>query len=143
MRFGPPSDLDLAIIDPNYFARLDDEVRQWERDAANRVRMLRDPRQQKAHRGRVQNKGAFDCYRFFDLPPIPIYEEMNRHLAAAPVQACCGLARAITAFVFRDWWGVYNRYPFDLEELRERLTRRQGPLPAGGEEPRAYAPPGA
>jgi hypothetical protein len=136
--FGPESDLDLAIVDAHYYHVIDEEVRHWERDAENRGRMFRDKRLFQAYRSRAQQRGLYYCFRYFDLPIIPFVQQHNQHLGEAPVEACCGVARPLTAFIFRDWWGVTARYDFDLYELRRELSRPADPLPPGGESPRPH-----
>jgi hypothetical protein len=136
-RYCTSSDLDLAIVDPVYFSRLDEQVRHWERRSENRQNLfLRNTRQGTAYRNRVRQKGQYECYRFFDLPPILALEELNEALSKTPVSSCCGVPREITAFVFRDWWGVYSRYDFDLSELRREL--RQTRLPPAEDQPRPH-----
>jgi hypothetical protein len=118
MRYGPASDLDLAVIDQDYFRLVDGQVRMWERKGENRNRMFQDRKLLKAYQGRNHHRGTFDCLRFFDLPEIPCMMELYSHLSEAPVENCCEYRRGITAFIFRDWWAVYHRYDFDLYKLR-------------------------
>ena len=125
----PDSDLDLAIIDSDYYHFLDREIRMWERKPEN-----------KAFRGTQfsksiarQKQRGFYTYRYFDLPPIGCVTEHTVQLKALPVEACCGLPRPIDAFIFRDWWSLYSRWEFDLRDLRKAL--RDG-LEPGGDVPR-------
>jgi hypothetical protein len=141
MSFGPASDLDLAIVDSNFFVRLDDQVRNWERDPNNKEQMLRERKEKYQYQKRVRQKGAFDCYRFFDLPRVPLLEELNAHLDEIRTETFCGIPRSLTAFVFRDWWGVFRRYEFDLEELCRGLRNPSNPLPNADEVPRPFAEP--
>lgn len=127
----PDSDLDFAIIDPDYYHYLDREIRMYERNPANRA--FRGPQFKKS----VSRQGqrAFYTCRYFDLPDIPCVADHNARLKALPVEACCGLPRPIDAFVFRDWWSLYSRWEYDLRDLRKAL--RAGAQP-GGDEPRPY-----
>jgi hypothetical protein len=136
MECGPDSDLDLAIVDPYYFQMIDEEVRHWERNPENRGRIFQNPRFHREYQNRVQQKGRYYCFRYFDLPAIPFVEQHNAHLGAAPVESCCGTALPLTAFVYKDWWGICSRYEFDLYQLCRDLQRDSDPLPAGGETPR-------
>ncbi len=138
MEYGPSSDLDLAIVDTNFFQVVDYETHRWEWNAENRSRLFKNQRLLREHGRRVYHKGKFDCFRFFDLPKIACMEELNRCLSSAPVEECCGLNRSLRAFVFRDWWGVLKRYDLDLYCLSKGLERRDDPLPAGGDDPRPY-----
>jgi hypothetical protein len=139
MEYGPTSDLDLAIVDGQFFQVVDYEVGRWEWSAENRGRMFRDQRLLRDHQNRARHKGLYDCFRFFDLPKIACMERLNECLGAAPVEACCGMRRSLTAFIFRDWWSVCKRYDFDLHCLCRGLQDRTNPLPAGGAQPRPYA----
>jgi hypothetical protein len=126
----PDSDLDLAIIDPDYYHYLDREIRMYERNPDN-----------EAFRGKQfsksiarQKQRGFYTYRYFDLPEIGCVTEHIARLKALPVEDCCGLPRPIDAFIFRDWWSLYSRWESDLRVLRKAL--RQG-LELGGDAPRA------
>ncbi len=138
MKFGPSSDLDLAIVDPHFFQMVDSEVRRWERREENRGRVFRDPRLFREHCNRNYQKGRFDCFRFFDLPRIACMDELDGCLGRAPVEACCGVSRSLSAFIFRDWWGVCKRYEFDIRCLERGPSDPRNPLPAGGDDPRPY-----
>lgn len=123
------SDLDLAIIDADYYHYLDREIRMWERNPTN-----------KAFRGFQFNKSlarqkqrAFYTFRYFDLPEIDCVTEHNTRLKTLPVEACCGVPRPIDAFIFRDWWSLYSRWEFDLRDLRRALANG---LVLGGDTPR-------
>jgi hypothetical protein len=138
MEYGPSSDLDLAIVDPHFFQMVDSEVRRWEWRRENRGRIFQNQRLWKEHLNRNYHKGKFDCFRFFDLPKIACMEELDDCLGIAPVEACCGVNRSLSAFIFRDWWGICKRYDFDLYHLTKGLCRAEGPVPAGGDDPRPY-----
>ena len=139
IRYGPASDLDLAIVDSHFFQLIDGQVRQWERHPDNRRRMFQNPRLSKALGSRVRQKGQFECFRHFDLPPVPLLVELNRCLESSPILECCGIARPISAFLFRDWWGVYQRYDHDLHQLWRGLNDHRDPLPSGQDDPRPFA----
>jgi hypothetical protein len=138
MKYGPASDLDLAIVDPHFFQMVDSEVRRWEWGAENRGKIFQNQRLGKEYRNRNKHKGKFDCFRFFDLPKIACMEELDDCLRNAPVEACSGEKRSLKAFIFRDWWGICKRYDYDLYCLTKGLRRAADPLPAGGDDPRPY-----
>ena len=122
------SDLDLAIIDPDYYHYLDSEIRKWERDPANRaftgsafIKSIARQRQRQ-----------FYTYRYFDLPRIGCVQEHNDRTKALPVETCCGMPRPINAFVFRDWWSLHSRWEADLRDLKKALANG---LPQGGVQP--------
>ena len=138
MEYGPASDLDLAIVDAGFFQVVDYEVGRWEWNPDNRGRMFLNRRLLNEYRKRTDHKGRFDCFRFFDLPTIPSMERLRECLESAPVEDCCGFPRLLRAFVFRDWWGVWKRYDFDLYCLCRGLQQVKDPLPPGGEAPRVY-----
>lgn len=112
--YGPKSDIDLAIIDNAFFERMDHEVRAWEREPANAQRLFKDREELKKYRSRCLHKGKFDCYRHFDLPDIPTRTSMLECFRRAPLKECCDRHRPLDAFVFKDWWGLWRRYEFDL-----------------------------
>jgi hypothetical protein len=138
MACGPESDLDLAIVDSHFFHLVDNQVGQWERHPDNRGIMFQDQRLLRAYRRRNNQKG-FACFRFFDLPPIPILDNINNTLNNAPVAECCGIARGFSAFIFRDWWAVHARYDYDLSCLKRGLKAREHALPSAEDEPRPRA----
>lgn len=138
MEYGPGSDLDLAIVDPGFFQVVDHEVGRWERNAANRDDMFQGGRRFREYKDRNKHKGTHDCFRFFDLPSIACMDTLTECLATAPVKECCGSNRPLTAFVFRDWWGVFKRYDSDLHQLCRGLKSTTDPIPAGEDTPRPY-----
>ena len=125
----PESDIDLAIVDPDYYHFLDREIRMWERNPENRAFQGTQFSKSIAR----QRQRGFYTYRYFDLPEIGCVTQHTAQLKALPVEGCCGLPRPIDAFIFRDWWSVYSRWEFDLRDLRRAL--RAG-LEPGGHSPR-------
>jgi len=127
----PDSDLDFAIVDPDYYHYLDREIRMYERDPANRA--FSGPQFKKSV-SRQKQRAFYTC-RYFDLPDIPCVADHNSRLKSLSVEVYCGLPRPIDAFVFRDWWSLYSRWEYDLKDLRKALS---GGAPRGGDEPRPY-----
>ena len=134
--FTGASDLDLAIVDQGYFDRIEEEVRIWERKADNRARMIIDQRAKRAYEKRTQHGGRYKCLRYFDLPLMQTVQQHNDCLVGAPVLACSGRERQLTAFVFRDWWGIADRYLADIEELARKMAIGLEQMPEGGDRAR-------
>ena len=119
MEFGPPSDLDLAIVDPHFFQMVDSEVRRWEWRVENRGRVFRNPRLFKEHLNRNYHKGKFDCFRFFDLPRIACMEEARRLLEKSPrrgvlrcepLSQCIHLSQLVGCLQeIRVWYSLFNK----------------------------------
>lgn len=138
-RFGPNSDLDLAITDPYFYAKVDEEVRRHDRRPENReqVYRYRSGIEFEQYGRRIHQKGRHDCYRFFDLPRgLACLVELDEVLRNAPIVDCC-IHQFIDfkAFIFRDRWAVHRRYHTDLDDLRRGLTTRHDPLPQAMDEP--------
>lgn len=111
-RFDDQSDLDLAIVDAEFFDNTERRVSQWER--TSRVGEV-EGRAAERFQGR-QNDRYYHCCRIHDLP---------RHLCANYVDAmrsiaelkCAGVWREVKAFIYRDWWAIRARYEYDLKQL--------------------------
>lgn len=138
-RFGPASDLDLAITDPHFYATLDEEVRRHDRKPENRDQVYRyhTSVEFRKYQDRILQKGRHDCYRFFDLPRgLDCLSTLEAVLREAPLAECCVHPFVeFKAFIFRDRWSVHRRYHTDLDELRHGLTAKQDPLPQAPGEP--------
>lgn len=124
------SDLDLAIVDPDYYHFFDREIRSYERRLG--VRLHRGPERVKAVRRSESRK--FYTYRYQDLPDIGCVRDHLVNLSEAPVEECCGCPRTLTAFIYRDWWSVHDRCEYDLRDLRKALALPG--FPAGEDLPR-------
>ncbi len=138
MEYGPESDLDLAIVDPILFERVDDQIGHWEREPKNRGELFKNHRLLKSHRNRIYQKGKYGCFRFFDLPDIDCMKELSECLNKAPILECCEVDRPISAFIFKNWWGVYERYDYDLHCLCKGFAKITDPLPVGEDKPRPH-----
>ena len=77
----PDSDIDLAIIDPDYYHYLDREIRMYERNPENKA--FRGPQFDKSI-ARQKQRG-FYTYRYFDMPEIACVTEHTRQIKALPV----------------------------------------------------------
>jgi len=137
--FGPLSDLDLAITDPHFFATVDEQVRRYDRQPANRKQCLRwrTGFEFEQYKRRIDQKGRHDCYRFFDLPRgLACLVDLENVLKSAPIEDCCiHPFIEFKAFIFRDRWAVHRRYHTDLDDLRRGLTTRHDPLPQAEDKP--------
>lgn len=134
VKMRPDSDLDLAIIDTDYFHFFDREIRGHERRLGSAAFHGFEARK-KARRDKYRR---FYTYRYGDLPDIGCVEDHNHHLSEAPLQECCG-QRPLSAFIYRDWWAVQSRCEYDLFELVREIRNQR--LPDGGHEPRPYERP--
>ncbi len=138
-RFGPGSDLDLAITDPHFFATVDEEIRRYDRLPENRtqVNWWRTGIEFEKYEARIDQKGRHDCYRFFDLPRrLACMMELEKVMKAAPIADCCVHPFIeFKAFLFRDRWAVHRRYHTDLDDLRRGLTAAIHPLSQATDEP--------
>jgi hypothetical protein len=131
----PDSDLDLAIVDPDYYHFFDREIRGYERRFGERL-FSGVPRVKAV--GRRESR-KFYTYRYQDLPAIGCVTDHKAILTEAPVVACCGCHRPVTAFIYRDWWSVHERCEYDLRDLRRALAAPG--FPPAGDAPRLMAPP--
>ena len=139
-RFGPNSDLDLAITDPHFFVTVDEAVRRADRRPENLTAVFRaqDRSIVKKYWDRIDQKGRHDCYRYFDLPHgLACLVDLDEVLRGAPIAECCVHPfTEFKAFIFRDRWAVHRRYHTDLDDLRRGLTASVSPLRQAGDEPR-------
>jgi hypothetical protein len=126
----PDSDLDLAIVDPDYYHYFDREIRSHERKLGGRL--FRGKELKKAVGRRESRK--FYTYRYQDMPDIGCVQDHKGHLSEAPVEQCSGCPRLLTAFIYRDWWSVQARCEYDLRDLQRALATPG--FPAGEENPR-------
>ena len=111
----PESDLDLAIVDPDYYHFFDREIRNYERriwDERSSVPEMRKAASRCEHR-------KFYTYRYQEMPNISCVQDHRAHLSDVPVQQFCGYPRNLTTFIYRDWWSVHERCEYDLRCLRK------------------------
>jgi len=121
------SDLDLAIVDADYFQRINQEVQKWADD--NRAESIREDVPSFDYVGWQRDRRLYNCCRAEDLPLSVCVHHQETMATIAGLQHC-GSKREVNAFVFRDWWSVYRRYEWDLKEL------------IGGVRGRRLTPPG-
>ena len=126
---GETSDLDLAIVDDSYYARIDQEVIRWEeRNRAHEVK------------GRAstnflyrQEDRFFNCCRLKDLPHhlFPHHFDAMNDIAE---MKHCGRRRSLNAFIYRDWWALRARFDSDLRKLKDGVSKNKN-LPEPPENP--------
>jgi len=138
-RYGPSSDLDLAIVDPHFYETLDEQVRRWDRLPENRTQVYRyrTGAEFDQYQDRIYQKGRHDCYRFFDVPRgIECLAGLQKILENAPIAECCVHHFVdLRAFIFRDRWAIHRRYHTDLDDLRRGLTAKDNALPPAPDAP--------
>jgi len=120
----PDSDLDLAIVDPDYYHFFDREIRGHERKLGG---LLFRGKEFKKAVGRRESR-KFYTYRYQDMPDIGCVQDHKAHLSEAPVEQCCGCPRPLTALIYRDWWSVHARCEYDLRDLRRALAAPDFPV---------------
>lgn len=127
---GEASDIDLVIVDADYFNRFDAELRRWE--SRNPVKSPRD-RGAAASAKRAQDR-LFNLCRDSGLPPTVCvhHQHVMEKIAAL---AHCGQHRPVNAFIYPDWHSAQQRYEFDLRELCRGVN--SGSLTAAPEQPLA------
>ena len=127
---SPESDIDVAIVDTDYYHVIDRDVRHMESRSRTGNHVPGDSERRAANRQRFR---ASYCYRYFDLPDIPVVRQQQAALKAIPVQLV-DRPRIVNAFVFRDWWCLFDKYSEELRQLRDGL--REETLPHGPQQPR-------
>ena len=98
MAVGQKSDLDLVIVDAEYFHRCEDELRRWE--ARNTVKSPRDTGAQAAA-FREQDR-RFNCFRDDGLPSV-VCVHHRKMMAKIAAMALCGHKWNVSAFIYPDW----------------------------------------
>ena len=114
---GQESDLDLVIVDSDYFHRCEDELRRWE--ARNPIGSPQDKGAATAAR-RAEDR-RFNCFRDKPLPNV-VCVHHRRMMSKVAQLAHGGHARGVSAFIYPDWHSAQERYEFDLRKLREGVT---------------------
>lgn len=94
----PESDIDLAIIDPDYYHVIDREVRYFETRPLGDVETAGETAAKRKNR---RHGRKFYCYKYFDLPDLPAVQFQNNVLRTMP-DYLIDRPRTIEAFVFRD-----------------------------------------
>jgi hypothetical protein len=121
------SDLDLGIVDPDYYHTIDRETRHWERQPETMAAIVQSDVLSKQWKRR-QNERQYYYYRDYNLPDgLQCKQLIANCTQAAPVGEACGINRPVNIFVYRDWLSLVARYEFDLQELTEKVGREEIP----------------
>jgi hypothetical protein len=130
--YGLPSesDLDLVIVDSDYFHRCEEELRRWE--SRNPV----GPRDEgaKAAAGRASDR-RFNCVRDRSFPNV-VCVHHRKMMGKVARMAHCGHVRDVSAFIFPNWNSAQERYEFDLSKLRAGVEEGWLPPPSNDPIPR-------
>jgi hypothetical protein len=118
------SDLDLVIVDTDYFRRCEEELVRWE--SRNPVRDPRGPGAAASAR-RAQDR-QFNCVRDMALPAVVCVHHRRTMQAVAELEHC-GCKRKVSAFIYPDWHSATQRYEYDLRLLCEGVEKRWFPQP--------------
>jgi hypothetical protein len=121
------SDLDLAIVDAEYFSRINHDVQRWADD--NRAETLQEGVFHFDYVGWEQDRRRYNCCRAGDLP-LSVCVHHQQTMEAIADRRDCGRHRELNAFIYRDWWSVFRRYEWDLIDLVRRIRRRELTAPA-------------
>lgn len=121
---GKVSDIDVAIVDAEYFDRMDFEIRAWEdrqrRPEANSANANKFLDRERAR--------AFGCIKHFLIPPLTCVWH-NGHCQKFSTEEYCEKKRPLSAFVFRSWHALLSHWRRDLQDLRKGLKVRRLPRP--------------
>lgn len=111
-----PSDIDLAVVDVDYFNRMDLEVREWE---GRQRRPKVNEAGERFWLRREQLRHWSICPDDEALPPNTCVPHARAMAELSRRPLCGGVARKVTAYVYRDWWCLQNKCAFDLEQIRD------------------------
>ncbi len=114
MAMDAQSDLDLAIVDAAYYEHIDQEVIKWEE--RNRAHRMRGPAAERFESR--QGDRFYNCCRVDDLPSHLCAHHAEVMEAVSGMKQC-GSRRTLKAFIYRDWYSLRSRYPYDLRKLRQ------------------------
>lgn len=117
---SPRSDIDLAIVDGDYYHLVDREVRYLE----FREGLEASDNQRKRRR---RTRGAY-YYRYMNLPGAPAVDAQRKVLSTPPSY----IHRSVDAFVFRDWWSLFDKWDRELRDLT-KLIQNDESLHGGSE----------
>lgn len=118
------SDIDLAIVDSDFYYDLDRELQRWERD--NNAQEFRGA----DYDGFVdrQRDRRFYCCREYSIPKV-VCVSFRDAIQSIKTEDFCDCERTLSAFVYRDWWSLRRRYEYDLDQLCQRVTTGRLPEP--------------
>jgi hypothetical protein len=127
---GPTADKVWTVCTDQSDHVIDREVRHFETRPTGAEEVGDTPEKRKNRR----RDRKFYCYKYFNLPHLPaavhqsaVFANVLFHLLDRP--------RTVDAFVYRDWWAVYDRWNEELRSVEEGI--RQGRFPPGADTPRS------
>ncbi len=120
----PDSDVDLVIVDADYYDGRDAEVRRWEERQSPAGPHSHDF---KSHLRR-QTLRRFFCHDDQSFPRSTCVPHRDALSRIDTMRHGLG-ARTVSAFIFRDWWSLRVRREHDLRELDEGIHRGKLPAP--------------
>jgi hypothetical protein len=121
-----PSDIDLAIVDFDYYERIDDAVRRW--DERQGVPSLSGD-----ERNRYLRRTTLRRYYCCDDEALPRgtcepHLDAVRRFDARPY-CVRGVPHPVGGWVFRDWWSLRLKAEQDIRELVDKVGRDELPEP--------------
>lgn len=122
-----PSDLDLVIVDVDYFNRINTEIQTWEQTNISACLQGKDYHYLDRQRDRLYN-----CCRDYDMPPVTCFHH-KKTMMSIDVTKYCDKLRKLSAFIFRDWSSAHHRYNYDIRMLCQGI--KKGELIAAPDEP--------
>jgi hypothetical protein len=118
------SDIDLAIVDADFYYQVDDEIQRWEKD--NKAHEFQgDEFDEYLARRRDR---CFYCCRDYRLPDV-VCVSFRDAIECINTKDFCDHRRPLTVFVYRDWWSLRRRYQYDLRQMCERVEGGRLPAP--------------
>jgi hypothetical protein len=122
------SDLDLVIVDSEYFRRIEEEVLRWE--SRNPEATLEDIHAEHFTR-RKEDRLYNCCWDKVFPPPVGVHHKDTMRIVAAMQH--CGCWRKLSAFIYPDWLSARRRYERDVRLLVQGV--QNGTLEEPGDTP--------
>jgi hypothetical protein len=132
-RIREDSDLDLVIVDPLYYRRFEEEIREWE--TRNPIDALKGKASD--HYLKRQEDRQYNCCRDYALPQAVCVHHQKTMKRVADKKYCGGW-RKLSAFIYPDWHSARRRYEFDIRMLVQGVQRKW--LTPPEDEPFSYNP---
>ncbi len=121
-----PSDIDVAIVDVEYFHRMDNEVQDWE--SRQRRPKMNEPGAN--HWLRREQLRRHNIWADDDaLPPSTCIPHVNAIANLNTTAFCGGVRRKVSAYVYRNWWSLQDKCMFDLGHLIKLASSQALPKP--------------
>jgi hypothetical protein len=117
--FRPDSDLDLVIVDPAYFHRFEEEIREWE--VRNPIEVL-GATATDHYLLRLEDR-QYNCCRDYALPQAVCVHHQKTMKRIADKKHCGG-SRKLSAFIYPDWHSARRRYESDIRKLVKGVQKK-------------------